>query len=47
MTRGYPRVLGVQLENSTAKGGAEKRLADMGAEELLSLVSLDVNSAIV
>ena len=29
------------------EGGAEKLLTDMGAEELLSFVSLDVNSAVV
>ncbi|MFZ2280962.1 MAG: DEAD/DEAH box helicase [Prosthecobacter sp.] len=31
----------------TGDGGAEKLLTDMGAEELLSLVALDVNSAVV
>jgi non-specific serine/threonine protein kinase len=31
----------------TGDGGAEKLLTDLGAEELLSLVALDVNSAVV
>ncbi|WP_397381406.1 DEAD/DEAH box helicase [Prosthecobacter sp.] len=31
----------------TGDGGAEKLLTDMGAEELLSFVALDVNSAVV
>ena len=31
----------------TGEGGAEKLLTDMGAEELLSFVALDVNSAVV
>jgi non-specific serine/threonine protein kinase len=39
--------MGLAHDLITGDGGAEKLLTDMGAEELLSLVALDVNSAVV
>ncbi len=39
--------MGLAHDLIMGEGGAEKMLTDMGAEELLSFVSLDVNSAVV
>ena len=39
--------MGLAHDLISGDGGAEKLLTDMGAEELLSFVSLDVNSAVV